>query len=445
MLRKFQSFVKEKALMQQGDVVLLAVSGGLDSVVMADLFFKSGIAFAIAHCNFKLRGDTSDGDEQFVKELAKNYAVDFFAESFNTSGFASEKGISIQMAARDLRYAFFEKIRNENGFHSIATAHHTDDFVETVLINLTRGSGTAAFHGIKIKSGNVIRPMLFASRNDIEMYAGATRLNWREDASNAGDDYMRNKIRHHVIPVLKELNPSLIDTFLRSAKHGEEVEKITDAWIDLQKNKIVSERDGKIKIDQQALLNCVAPLTVLYEIIRHFGFSSAVCEDILKSLEHTEARRFYAENFVLTKDRNFLIVEKLSLSAEKVYSIHSVGDFRFGTFDIKITELSNNPEIMRELQNQACDVAFVDAGSLTFPLTIRQWKQGDCFSPLGMKGRKLISDFFTDEKYTVQQKMDQLFLVNENGIVWIIGKRLSEKNKVTETSEKVYRIQYKKW
>lgn len=443
MIQQFKTFNKEKKLFAPADKILLAVSGGLDSVVMAHLFNDAGFEFGIAHCNFKLRGDESDGDEKFVKELAENYKVKLFVKNFETEAYATEKSVSIQVAARDLRYSFFESVCAEHDFKYVATAHHADDFTETVLMNLVRGSSLAALHGIKAKNKSIIRPLLFATRDEIENYAKERRLIWREDSSNQKDDYIRNKIRHHVIPLLKEINPSLTETFLSNASHIEETEKVLQDYIDAAKDAIVNEREEHLEFDIKKLIQLSAPVTFLFKLLNPYGFNSSVCKDIFHSIQGTETKMFYNDSWCAVKEREKLIVRKNIQLAKESFVINGAGHHHFGKLHLNIESVYDADQVKQDVFNNKHkdnSSAFLDADKISFPFTLRHWKEGDSFSPLGIKGKKLLSDYFIDEKFSVAEKQQQFLLLTENTVLWVVGKRLAEYAKLTMETKNILQI-----
>ena len=281
LLQKFIEFNVKKRLASEKKQTLLTISGGIDSAVMCDLFHEAKFPFAIAHCNFQLRADESDGDEDLVKKMAKKYDVKIFVKKFDTTKYAKEKNISIQLAARELRYNWFEKLRNENGFHQIATAHHLNDTIETILFNLVKGTGIRGLRGIPLKQGNIIRPLLFASREEIETYQKKFKLKFREDSSNANDKYTRNKIRHQIIPLLKEINPSLENTFAEKIELFSQLETIYEKQMKKSAAQLFLPRKDDIYIPILKLKKTKNALSVLFEYQKDFGFNAEQVEDVL--------------------------------------------------------------------------------------------------------------------------------------------------------------------
>ncbi|MBN8701604.1 MAG: tRNA lysidine(34) synthetase TilS [Bacteroidetes bacterium] len=436
MLHELKSHIEQYIPGFSGKTFLLAVSGGIDSVVMCDLFHKLELKFGIAHCNFTLRGNESDGDEVFVKQLAKQYGTPFFSTSFNTTEFAAKEGISTQMAARELRYQWFEKIRQENDFDFICTAHHQNDVVETILINITRGAGIAGLHGILPVANNIFRPLLFTTREEIEAYAHTAQINYRTDSSNHSDYYIRNKIRHHVIPILKEINPSLEHTISESARLLGSIEQYYLDGITQKKEILLKKKDSGYAIDIVELQKEKHISVLLYEILKEFEFNASTINDILIALKSNESgKRFYSTNFVVVKDRNVLVIEekgRLSFSeigiAENTTTV---------TEPIKLT-LHKAKKATDFIISKVNTIAQLDKDKLVFPLKVRSWQPGDFFYPLGMEGRKLLSDFFIDAKISVLEKQRIFVLVNgNNDIIWIIGHRLDNRYKITSQTKTV--------
>jgi tRNA(Ile)-lysidine synthase len=429
MLDKFKAFITTNQLCKKNDKVLLTVSGGADSVVMAHLFHTVGIEFAVAHCNFKLRGKESDEDEAFVEKLTKDiFKTDFFTIHFNTDAFAKEHKLSIQQAARELRYTWFEKIRTENKLSFIATAHHADDQLETFFINLMRGTGISGLSGIPLKQNNIIRPLLFASRMEIEKYAKTNNLEFRNDSSNQSDKYLRNKIRLKLFPLLEKINPSFRDTISQSIQNLKSTELIYKEQ--LQKlNLKHTEKNEEVRIEINRLKALKPGPHYLYELISEYGFNRSSCQDIFKSLEGISGKQFYSPTHAIIRDREHLIIypNQIIMEQESEYLVV------FGTSELsvpmhlKFSEIKNSEDLQFKRGDQ---VAMVDMDRLTFPLVIRKWHEGDFFYPLGMKTKKKLSDFFIDNKMSLKEKSDTWLLCSCKEIVWVIGHRIDERYKV---------------
>jgi tRNA(Ile)-lysidine synthase len=441
MLEALKAFVQKENLFHPNQKILLGVSGGIDSVVMADLFYRSGFQFGIVHCNFKLRGKDADEDEIFVEKLASKYEVPFYVKSFDTAGFAKKNTISIQMAARDLRYRFFNDLLQSQDFHFIATAHHHDDQIETFFINFLRGTGIAGLHGILPKTNKLLRPLLFAGRSEIEHYAKQSYIAYREDKSNQEVKYLRNKIRHKLLPVLAELNQDYRQAFNKNFKHIRDVEKVYNYTIDNLKNKIFEEDEfGSKRISIDALL-CLNPLhTILYEMLSPFDFNAATVEQIVDGLAENSGKQYFSSSHKIIKDRDELILNmRLEEKTEGYYSI----DEDITDLEIPLNlKISIEPFDTNYVLPVVPEIASIDLNKLSFPLVLRKWCEGDWFQPLGMKGRKKVSDYFIDAKLPIDQKKNTWLLISDGEIVWVVGHRLDDRFKITRESTSVYCIQF---
>ena len=433
MLQKFQnhtqqnfSFLKEKKL-------LVAVSGGMDSMVLVDLFQKLKFDFTLAHCNFQLRGAESDGDENFVAAYAKLNNIACFITKFDTSNYSKENKLSTQVAARNLRYNWFNEILEQEKFDYIVTAHHADDVAETFMINLSRGTGLDGLTGIPSQNGNIIRPMLPFSRKEIENYVLENKLKWREDSSNASDKYLRNKIRHHIIPVFKEINELFLQSFQNTLEHLNQEQSLINDAVQMVYEKVVSEENQQLKINISALLHYKNHKAYLYQWLNKYGFSA--WNDVYNLIEAQSGKQILSEKYILLKDRDFLILSKKEKTNFEEIVIHSITEKP--NFPLKLT-LCNQSDISNQLKN----VIFVDENKIQFPLTIRKWKEGDYFYPFGMQGKKKVSKFFKDEKFTLFQKQDTWILESNNQIVWIIGYRADERFKTENTTQTIIQITY---
>ncbi len=452
MLNLFKSYIQQEKLFSSKEKILLTVSGGIDSVLMCELFHLAELKFGIAHCNFQLRGDESDQDEVFVKTLAKKYKVEFHSIKFDTSSFAKKNKLSTQIAARQLRYKWFEEIKEEFKYKYIATAHHQDDSIETFFINIIRGTGISGLHGILPKQGNIIRPMLFTTKEEIKAYAKKNKIKYREDSSNASDKYVRNKIRHLIIPVLKELNPSLEKTITNNIQHLRDVELIYKNDIENKRSKIVKASTKNINetIISIKLLKKLKPITTyLFEFLKPFNFNAATVEEIIVALDAESGKQFFSDTHRLIKDREYLIIEKLKVQSSKtpVQSL-KVQSAKFvvrrNQKEIAIDELKLSFNKSAKTLNFKLltlnSLAQLDFGKLEFPLEIRKWQKGDTFYPLGMKGEKKLSDFFIDKKLSINQKENTWLLTSKGKIVWVIGQRMDDRFKITDTTQNIYLV-----
>lgn len=435
MRKEFINFIKSKKLFKKKEKMLLAVSGGVDSVVMCHLFKESGYDFGIAHCNFQLRGDEADGDEKFVKSLAQEYGVPFHVIKFDTKAYSKQHKISIQEAARDLRYEWLEGIRVEHGFDWLITAHHKDDSIETFLYNLVRGTGIAGLHGILEKKGTVVRPLLFASKAEIVDYAKSNELPYREDSSNSSNKYSRNKIRNQVLPLLREVNPAVDDHIATEIERLREVEGIYQSWMGYQKEWSVTKKGKEIRISIEMLQAGGFPEALLFEILKPYGFHGDIVEDIVSNLGRGAGKMFHSPTHELLKDREYLVLRKKTAASENTYSIEVEIEEIKEPVSLKI-QLTENSESFKIPASKK--VACIDADKLKFPLTLRKWKAGDYFFPLGMKGKKKLSDFFVDNKLSLFEKENTWLLTSGNKIVWVVGYRVDNRFKVGIETKKIY-------
>ncbi|MFC5269384.1 tRNA lysidine(34) synthetase TilS [Adhaeribacter terreus] len=437
MLEKIASYIKENELAPAGSKIVVAVSGGLDSVVLADVLHKLKYEIAIAHCNFGLRGEDSEADELFVKKLAKKYEVPFFAEHFSTQSFADEHGLSIQMAARQLRYSWFEKLRHEIGFDFIATAHHQNDTLETILLNLTRGTGLAGLHGIPPKNGKLVRPLLCMAKDDLYDYLVEKRLAWREDASNETTKYQRNLLRHEVVPVLKKLNPNLEETIFQTSERIRGAEAIFENYVAEVKNRAVKESDEATYINVLELEKSLSLATVLHELLKPYHFPFEKSKQIAENLRNTSGTQFDSPTHHLVIDREQLVITPKDLRHFASYEIsETVTELQAESFTVKLKRVPAEGYKIPKGKN----IAALDAGLLQFPLKLRPWQEGDWFVPLGMNGKKKISDLLIDQKVPLNLKSKVLVLTSAQSIAWVVGQRPDNRFKVSEKTEDVLEV-----
>jgi len=436
-LERFLGFIDEHGLFTPEERILLAVSGGKDSVFMTHLFAAAKFNFGIAHCNFHLRGGNSDRDEEFVRELATHFHVPFYRTDFDTKAIAEERHLSIQMAARDLRYAWFEDIRNKYQYEVIALAQHQTDSMETMLLNLVRGTGIRGLHGILPKRGNLIRPLLGFTSEEIGTYVEKEKINYREDASNNETKYARNKIRLDVLPALRAINPTLESTFAVSAQRFRALETFLETQVNVVREAIF------LKINEHSLRVRVSVLQpyidndfVMYELFRPFGFSMSVLTDLDRALQQdksTTGKVFYSQTHSLLIDRGELLIKKLNPSISSVLVIDELPkqvEWNGKAFRVYISSDT-------ELPDQGTNVK-IDADKVALPISIRSWRQGDSFKPLGFKGRKKISDFLINQKVPLDQKTEVPLFVNANGdILWVAPWRIDDRYKITPKTQKV--------
>lgn len=432
MLQKFKTYYQENELFGSTDKVLLAVSGGKDSMAMLQLFVASQLNFGVAHCNFNLRGADSDADEELVKSICEKHNIPFHQTTFNTKEYAEQNGISIQMAARDLRYNWFESLSDENDYEFIATAHHKNDVAETMLINLTKGTGLSGLHGIKNKSGKIIRPLLDFTRTEIEEYVNQNDVEFREDLSNFDNKYMRNGIRLDVIPLLEKINPNVIESLNQAASYLADSELILEEKIKEEFNNCAEIKEGKVFIDVNQLKE-LAPLnTYLYYFIKAYGFNASDVQDIIDSLNEQSGKQFLSKTHQLIKDRDYLILTKINVEEQNELFVNSLEELV--KFDLVAEICVYNKDFKIETSSQ---YAYLDADKIEFPLVLRNWQEGDTFQPLGMIGKKKLSDFFIDNKVDVITKQQTKILTQNNQIIWVVGYRIDDAFKITKNTNKV--------
>ena len=437
MQTKFLNFITKHHLFKSKDKILLAVSGGADSVAMTHLFHRSDCNFAIAHCNFSLRGQESDEDELFVKQLAKQLNVDFFSKRFETSTYAQEHTISTQMAARELRFNWFEEVAQNNNCHYIAIASHKDDLLETMLINLTKGAVLEGFHGIIEKQGNIIRPMLCFSREEIDNFCKKHTITFRNDSSNASDKYVRNKIRHHVIPVLKAINPNVLETVSKNAIRTRFVEEVYKEAINKKIKNLIEKQGNTFRISIQKLKKLIPLTPYLVELLATFHFNYTTAKSIEDQINNTGSL-FLSKDHELLVDREYLVIRKKAQTIEKPETLIYENDTKvlspvslaFEKFKKGAQKITFKPS-----------VAYIDFAKIQFPLTVRKWKQGDKFIPFGMKGFKKVSDFLIDEKVSRFEKENIYVITSRKQIIWIVGLRTDNRFKVTDETEEIICIQ----
>jgi len=429
MKNKVQQFITEKSLFIREDKLILGISGGADSVCLMHVFLELGYSFELAHCNFNLRGEESDADEYFVQELAKEHQLKIHVKQFDTLVYAAENKISTQMAARDLRYAWFEKLRIKSNAKYLAIAHHANDDVETFFINLVRGSGLKGFLGIKEKNNAIVRPLLSVSRLEIEQYLKDRGLVFREDSSNASVKYLRNKIRHELIPLLAQMNPSIQQTVKDEMRILEGVAQIYASKVEEVRKDLTQEKNGIVQLEISALLALNPLHSYLYELLSAYGFYAV--EAISKALQGQSGKQFFSSTHQLVVDRENIFISLLNKEneifeiTEKTISLVHPLVINFKVIADKTIIYDNN-------------IAQLDVDKLKFPLTLRKWKEGDKFMPLGMKKFKKLSDFFIDSKFSIIDKQEQWLLCSGVDIVWVLGCRIDERYKLESNTKKVY-------
>jgi tRNA(Ile)-lysidine synthase len=457
MLEQFQAYINRYNLIAESERLILALSGGIDSMVLADLLLKSKVDFVVAHCNFHLRGEESDGDEKFVREYAERNGIQCFVKHFDTEQYASEQGVSIEMAARDLRYAWFEELRQQLGYGRIAVAHHADDQAETFFINLLRGAGLRGLKGMQPQNGVIIRPMLWASREQIRQYAVENQITWREDHTNAETVYLRNKIRNQLLPAFDELHPEARQGLYKSLEH---LASENELYRELLKEKLsqIVIKDGNTQrlpysaltlsntsyfcIPHSAFLKAPEPVEgpisfqLLFEWLRQYGFNTDQCHFIFEAMETGIGNKYYSPTHQLVIGRNELQLSAIKAVEDKEIQIEIGQEGITSPIHLCFSRFEKTDDFVID---KSPNVALLDADKIHFPLTLRHWRHGDRFHPLGMKGSKLLSDFFVDQKFTEAQKTNVFLLVSaENEILWVVGHRIDDRFKVNNETQMVF-------
>ena len=465
MLDQFQAYINRYHLIAEGDKVILALSGGIDSMVLADLLLKAKVEFIAAHCNFHLRGEESNGDETFVRDFAEKQGVRCFVKHFETEKYAEENGISIEMAARDLRYTWFEELRQLLGYDKIAVAHHADDQAETFFINLLRGAGLNGLKGMKAQNGVIIRPLLRASREQIRQYAVDNQISWREDHTNAESVYLRNKIRNQLLPVFDELQLEARQGLYKSLEHlsaenelyrvllKEKLAQIVERDGDVQRFPFSAFLDGFVpRNDAKRMLETKVPepavpevhrrvegpvysFQLLFEWLRQYGFNTDQCHFIYDAIGTGVGNQYNSPTHRLVIGRDDLQLSEIKAIEDDEIQIQIGEKEIFSPVHLCFSQLEKTADFVID---KSPEVAQLDYDKLCFPLSLRHWRHGDRFHPLGMKGSKLLSDFFVDQKFTEAQKANAFLLVSaDNEILWVVGYRIDDRYKVSSETKSI--------
>jgi len=438
MIYKVSEFIHKHQLFEKDSKLLVAVSGGVDSVVLLHLLQSLHYNCVVAHCNFHLRGAESDRDADFVKTQAEIYGIKFLRADFDTTKVAFDEKISIEMAARKLRYEWFEAIRIQEKCNYVVVAHHNDDSIETFFLNLVRGTGIAGLSGIAPKNGFVVRPLLDCLREDILDYAKQHALSYCIDSTNSDNSYRRNFIRNKIIPLFKELNPSFQKTMFENMKRVANIDNFVCNYISSQCNSLIIRDADDFRISIEELKEQPEPAFILYELLTPFGFNSAIVEQIFQHIDSESGKRFFSSSHLVVKDRDCLIVREKKHISNEQYLI-----------DKELLELTSPIKILikKGVVTDCCiskslNVATLDFHKLNFPLTLRHWKKGDWFIPFGMKGRKKLSDFFSDKKYSLFDKEKCWLLVdNTDTIVWVVSERIDDRFRITPETTVFYQLE----
>ncbi len=434
MLEKLQNHIYQNFPFLDNKKLIIATSGGLDSMVLLHLFQELKQEIGIAHCNFQLRGLESFGDQNFIQDYAKQHNIPIFVTQFDTENFAKDYKLSTQVAARNLRYDWFYELLDLENYDFILTAHHADDNLETFIINLSRGTGLDGLVGIPTQNDKIIRPLLIFSRQEIEDYAVQNKIKWREDSSNTSDKYLRNKIRHHLVPLLKDLNPNFLESFQKTQNYLQESQSMVEDATIMIYQQIAIEKENNIHFDLLKLKTLPNYKSYLYEWLQEFGFTA--WNDIYDLVYGQTGKQIFSEEYKLIKNRDFLILSPINFVNE---------------LEQKFWVEKNQVEVKVPLKLSFCKVAdisevsnrsiFVDEDKLLFPLEIRKWNEGDIFLPFGMNGKsKKVSKFFKDEKLSILEKENIWILTSDNQTVWIIGMRQDERFKIENTTKNKLQI-----
>ena len=438
--KRLQEFIGTKGIVLARKRLLVAVSGGLDSMALVTLLQQMQVNFAIAHCNFQLRGVASDADEELVATTANKLGVSFFATRFETKEYAHEQGMGIQLAARKLRYDWLEQIRNQKKYDYIVTAHHLNDNVETIVNNFIKGTGLRGLRGMQVLKGKLFRPLLFATRQEIETYQIANTIVYREDESNAEDVYTRNKIRHHLIPLFEEINPGFSRRISEQSKVFADLEILHSKIIAQQQKQLFLKRGDDVYIPILLLKKVATNRTALFEYLKNYDFNATQVDSILLSLDSISGKQFFSSKARIIKDRQFLILTKngakkftsILLEATDSSCLTTTGELQFET---------NSKEYFTIKKEKK--YATVDSSLLEFPLVLRLWKSGDYFYPFGMqRKKKKLSKYFKDEKIRVDEKEKIWVLESNKKIVWVVGHRMDDRFRVTEKTVQVVQFHF---
>lgn len=436
MLEQFKSHIVSNLPFLKNSKLLIAISGGVDSAVLTQLCHQLHLNVTLAHCNFNLRGEESDADEQFVEQFAETLNLELFVQNFDTELYAKNYKRSIQMAARELRYSWFEELAEQLHFDYILTAHHADDNLETFLINFTRGTGLEGLTGIPEINGKFVRPLLPFSGNDIENYAKTNKIQWREDSSNKSVKYLRNKLRHEVIPVLKEINPNLLQSFQITTTNLKEAKDIIDDRIsDLIDQGIIKLTSTGFSLEIAKIKSQNNPKAYLYRFLNEYGFTE--WKDVANLLDAQSGKYIQSKEWRLIKDREHLFLSSLHFEDNNIIEVLENDREVETTLGMLLFDKVDNKSQQKD------NIIYIDKDRLSFPLTVRKKEEGDVFYPFGMRGKKKLSKYFKDEKYSLLDKEKALLLCSGNAIVWVIGKRADDRFKVTENTKHILKIELK--
>ncbi|GAL61981.1 tRNA lysidine(34) synthetase TilS [Algibacter lectus] len=433
MLKNLQNHINKNLAFLNESKILIAISGGIDSVVLTHLCHQLKLNIALAHCNFHLRGEESNGDEESVKQLAEQLGLEVFVQNFDTENYAKTNKQSIQIAARELRYNWFEDLANQLEFDYILTAHHADDNLETFLINFTRGTGLEGLTGIPEVNTIFVRPLLPFSSEAIEHYAKVNTIAWRDDRSNASTKYVRNKLRHNLIPILKEINPSLLQSFQTTLSNlNDTTDLVKDSVDNLLSKAIVSQDDDKTVFKISEFKSLRNPKAYLFEVFKDYGFTE--WNDVLNLLDAESGKQLFSATYRLIKNREHLLLSEINNETEENILISKEEKQIESPFGLLFFDEAD------AIFGKRTEVIYVDADTLEYPLILRKWEDGDFFHPLGMSGKKKISKYLKDEKLSLLDKEQVWVLCSNNAIVWVVNRRADNRFKVTENTKNILKI-----
>lgn len=421
LVKKVKEFIEKEDLFSKQDKILVALSGGADSVALTRILITLGYHCETAHCNFELRGEESDRDEDFVRNFCRSLNIKCHSIHFETRRYAAQQSISIEMAARELRYNWFSKICEESDCQVVAVAHHKDDSVETMLLNLIRGTGINGLLGIRPKNGNVVRPLLCASRQEVVAYLHRMNQTYVTDSTNLEDEYTRNKIRLNLLPLMEEINPSVKDGLVKTASYLNDISKVYQQAIKESIDRIFITPEKEISIEK--LMNEPAPQALLFEVLSPLGFNSTQVEEVYGSLNGQPGKRFISSLWQVVKDRDLLLIERVKTANDKNDKPQIIFE------EVLLTK----EFVIPKDKNTAC----FDANKFKGVISIRKWEKGDYFIPFGMKGKKLVSDFMTDSKFSLLKKEQQWVLSCNDQIAWLIGERTDNRFRIDDSTQKV--------
>ncbi len=439
MVDSLNKYINKHNLCTANQKLLVAVSGGVDSVVLLHLLVKSNYSVAIAHCNFKLRGTESEEDEKFVRKLAEKYQLPIYVKQCPANDYASRHKLTIQEAARNLRYRFFDELIKQKGFEKVAVAHHADDNLETFFINLFRGGGLHGLKGIPVQRGHYIRPLMFATREQIEQYALENDLQWRNDSSNSSLKYLRNKIRHKLLPEIQKITGDF-NTIFQSLDNLKEDALVLDTLLKNERSKHIKTQNGFLLINPDKTPKGLPESLWFYYLLKEYGFTRYDTDKIFDAYQKkSTGKHFFSEQFELLINRGNLLIRKRKATAAARFLISAENTFISEPFKSRIRVMSGNTINPTLFKNPG--YGFFDMDKLSFPLILRKWRKGDRFKPYGLKGSKLVSDFFTDIKLSQFEKEKVWILESDGVIAWVVGYRTAEPFKVTKNTKTVFSVQ----